>query len=152
VPRLISLFQDKALPLLEDVTATLLHGDYGSGNLFFGGPECGYELAVFDWGTMLRGPGVVDVVFLLTRSLESKDRSSWESDALREYHRVLQTSGVVGYRLDELRSDHRLALLSLALRAIIVGGVLDMPNEKAMAILRTRQQRMWSAILEGWPE
>jgi hypothetical protein len=64
-------------------------------------------LAVVDWQTIVTGPALVDVAFLLGASLDPADRRAHEHDLVREYHRALSARGVTGYPWDYCWTDYR---------------------------------------------
>jgi len=85
----------------------VIHGDYRTDNLLFDAVGGTIPLAVIDWQTILTGPALVDVAFLLGASVDPADRRAHERDLVREYHRALSARGVTGYSWDNCWTDYR---------------------------------------------
>jgi hypothetical protein len=86
---------------------TVLHGDYRTDNMLFDAAGGTIPLAVIDWQTMVTGPAMADVAFLLGASLDPADRRLHESALVREYHKALLARGVTGYSWDSCWTDYR---------------------------------------------
>jgi hypothetical protein len=76
--------------------STVVHGDYRLDNLLFGGER----VAVLDWQTVSRGPGLSDLAYFLGASLLVDDRRAHEADLVDSYREQMATLGV------ELGTDH----------------------------------------------
>jgi aminoglycoside/choline kinase family phosphotransferase len=100
-PHLGRFITEQAEPL------ALIHGDYRSDNMLFDAADGKIPLAVIDWQTILTGPALVDVAFLLGASLEEADRRAHERDLVREYHEALSARGVTGYSWNRCWTDYR---------------------------------------------
>jgi Phosphotransferase enzyme family len=87
--------------------SAVIHGDYRTDNMLFDAADGTIPLAVVDWQTILTGPPLVDVAFLLGASLDPADRRAHEQDLVREYHRALTARGVTGYPWDRCWTDYR---------------------------------------------
>lgn len=91
---------------------TLIHGDFGLENMFFGTTESSQPLTVIDWQTIKRGKGVTDVGYFLGWCIDEQDRRSIENDLLKTYWSVLREHGVDGYSFDQLLHDYRLSFFN----------------------------------------
>ena len=146
--------EEHILPALTAYTerpATVLHGDYRLDNLFFG--EDGNSLAVIDWQIMSRGPGIFDAAYFLGGSLEPDVRRAAERDLLREYHEHLLAGGVGDYDWDTLWEDYRRSMAFLMYIPVVgVGDVLDLTNERGVALFNAMTNRYCTAVedLEAW--
>ncbi|MGH2611164.1 MAG: phosphotransferase, partial [Tepidiformaceae bacterium] len=142
------------LPALTDYTerpATVLHGDYRLDNLFF--DDAAESLAVVDWQIMSRGPAVFDAAYFLGGSLEPGVRRAAEQDLLREYHESLLSGGVVDYDFDTMWEDYRRSMCFLLYIPVVgVGEVLDLTNERGIALFNAMTNRYCTAVedLEAW--
>jgi hypothetical protein len=87
--------------------SAVIHGDYRTDNMLFDAAGGTIPLAVIDWQTIMTGPALVDVAFLLGASLDPADRRAHEDDMVREYHRALSARGVTGYSWDRCWTDYR---------------------------------------------
>jgi Phosphotransferase enzyme family len=87
--------------------SAVIHGDYRSDNMLFDAADGTIPLAVIDWQTIVTGPALVDVAFLLGASLDPADRRAHEHDLVREYHRSLSARGVTGYSWNSCWTDYR---------------------------------------------
>jgi len=73
-----------------DGPGTLVHHDYRLDNMLFG---CG-ELVVLDWQTIVWGPAMFDVAYLLGASLEPERRRAVERDQIRRHVDDLAGQGI----------------------------------------------------------
>jgi hypothetical protein len=87
--------------------STVIHGDYRTDNMLFDAAGGTIPLAVIDWQTIVTGPALVDVAFLLGASLDPADRRAHEHDLVRGYHRALLARGVTSYSWDRCWTDYR---------------------------------------------
>ncbi len=86
---------------------SIQHGDYRLDNLLFASAAGGDPVAVVDWQVVSHGPAVADVAYFLGAGLMPDDRRLHETSLVREYHRALCASGVVGYGWDDCWRDYR---------------------------------------------
>jgi Phosphotransferase enzyme family len=86
---------------------TVLHGDYRTDNMLFDAAGGTIPLAVVDWQTMVTGPAMADVAFLLGASLDPADRRLHEAGLVGEYHKALSARGVTSYSWDRCWTDYR---------------------------------------------
>jgi hypothetical protein len=87
--------------------SAVIHGDYRTDNMLFDAAGGTIPLAVVDWQTIVTGPALVDVAFLLGASLDPAARRAAGHDLVREYHRALSARGVTGYPWDCCWTDYR---------------------------------------------
>jgi hypothetical protein len=133
---------------LAEPPTTIFHGDYRTDNLFFATPDGGDPLAVIDWQISCRGRGAYDVGFFISQSLRPEVRKAREVDLLRTYHRILLENGVRGYDFDQCQHDYRLATLFCFVITVIVGGTLDLSNERGLALATAITERSVAAIVD----
>ena len=100
-PHLARFLAEQSEPL------AVIHGDYRTDNMLFDAAGGTIPLAVVDWQTIVTGPALVDVAFLLGASLDPADRRVHECDLLRAYHKALSARGVTGYSWDQCWTDYR---------------------------------------------
>ena len=125
---------------------TISHGDYRLDNMFFGTDDGGDPFAVIDWQVAYRARGVFDVSYFLCGTLSPYDRQAKEMDFLRRYHDLLGHHGVRGYEFDQCLHDYRLAALFCLAYAVIVGGSLDLTNERGVALVDAYVERIIAAV------
>ncbi len=86
--------------------SAVIYGDYRTDNMMFDAAGGTIPLAVIDWQTIVTGPALVDVAFLLGASLDPADRRAHEHDLVREYQKALSARGVTGYSWDRCWTDY----------------------------------------------
>jgi hypothetical protein len=123
---------------------TLTHGDLGLDNVRFDLPDA--PLAIFDWNTMWRLPGPLDVSWFLVRSLPTAQRRNDEERLLRAYHDALVAAGVRDYPMETLRRDTRLGVLRAFLAVINSGANAEFSSERGRQVIRARIERNVAAI------
>ena len=85
---------------------TVIHGDFRTDNLIFGGCAGTVPMATVDWQTVAHGCGALDLAYLLTTSLEPEVRRHIERELLVTYHDRLQALGVTDYSAATLFDDY----------------------------------------------
>ena len=99
-------------------TQTLIHADYRADNLIMlPGEDC----AVLDWQLCSTGPGVYDLVDVITKSMTADNGAKHCRDLLQTYHKALMGAGVRGYSWDDLWADYGYALLAHACLVFAIG-------------------------------
>jgi hypothetical protein len=120
---------------------TLIHMDYRLDNLFF------YEdgIAIFDWQTVSRGPGVYDAAYFLSGALTADFGVESEHELTVAYHAALVACGVRDYPLDRCLIDYRRAMM-LNLYRLATVGVMDMGDERGADLIDGWIARLSSRI------
>ena len=77
-----------------DGATTLVHGDFRSENILFGGDTA----TTVDWQTVGISSPLTDIAYFLGGSIEADDRRSWERDLLSDCRRQFADAGI---ELDE---------------------------------------------------
>jgi hypothetical protein len=104
-----------------DAPATLVHADAHLENLLMAPDGAAVWL---DWQMTGAGPGVADVCYFLTSSLDPAARRVGERDLVALWHAGLMSRGVTGYPADQAWRDYRQALAAkLALTVIATAGL-----------------------------
>ncbi|MGH3719729.1 MAG: aminoglycoside phosphotransferase family protein [Pseudonocardiaceae bacterium] len=111
VPRLLIAHFDALAERLSRAPRTLVHGDFHSQNLAFGGDDADPTVTLIDFQFVQRATGMVDVARFLATSLTTETRRAVDADLLRHYHARLAEYGVTGYLFDESLDDFRAALV-----------------------------------------
>jgi len=89
--------------------STLLHVDAHLDNIaFLDGPAS--TPVLFDWQSVSKGLGVVDLALFLTGSAP-EHRRLHERELIERYHGRLATAGITNYSLDVVMADYEVALL-----------------------------------------
>jgi aminoglycoside phosphotransferase (APT) family kinase protein len=88
--------------VLEAGEQTLIHGDSHLGNLFVDRGEIGW----LDWACFSRGPGMRDVAYFLTNSLDPDFRREHERALLERYRLGLIEAGAPERSPQEIRQDY----------------------------------------------
>lgn len=127
---------------------TLVHQDYRVENLLFGPPGSG-RVVVIDWQGIGRGPGAYDLAYILGGSMSSKLRRAHEKDLVTTYLERLMGLGVTDYSFDQLWDDYGHAQLMGGLAtAMVVGGGMDLSNERGVELCATMAARHARAALD----
>jgi len=105
-------------------SATLVHGDYHPGQIFFES-ERGGRFAVFDWQTVSAGSGGDDLARIIVSGLSADQRELSDGRLIELYHSLLVEHGVTGYDIEHCREDFRLGLLMSVGINIIAGANID---------------------------
>lgn len=138
----------KLLDELAEPPRTIYHGDYRVDNLFFATPQGGDPLAVIDWQISARGRGLYDLGYFISQSLEPAVGMATWMDLLKIYHSTLIENGVQGYDFDQCLHDYRLATLYCLVYPVVVGGTLDLSNERGVALATAMLERGVNAIVD----
>ncbi len=105
-------------------SATLVHGDYHPGQIFFPS-ERGGRFAVFDWQTVSAGSGGNDLARIIVTGLSTEQREAADGRLIELYHSLLVEHGVTGYDMEECLEGFRLGLLMSAIVNVIAGANID---------------------------
>ena len=132
---------------------TLVHQDFRVENLLFDEGDSS-KVSVLDWQGIGRGPGAYDLAYLLGGSMTVEDRRASENELLAIYHQRLvdegvARSGVAGMSLEQCKEDYALAQLMGGLAtSILLGGAMDLSNERGVALVTTMACRHAQAALD----
>jgi aminoglycoside phosphotransferase (APT) family kinase protein len=142
----------KALPAMYDTMGsghqTLAHTDFRLDNLLFATTPAQQPIVVLDWSSVFASRGAHDVAFLLSQNVTTETRRSSEHDLIAYYHDGLCRNGVADYTLAECWDEYRFAVLFDLLYAIVIGGALDVSNERATAFVSALVERCATAITD----
>jgi len=126
---------------------TLIHSDYRVENVMFGDPAAD-EVIIIDWQGMARGPGIYDIAYLLSGSMDPAIRRSHERELVRQYHEHLATHGV-DYPAEKAWDDYRLGNTVGGLAtSVFAGASLDLANERGFELIATMAARHFGAAIE----
>lgn len=144
--------------LLRTATAeaplTICHGDARLDNMMFSAdptcPEPG-RLAVLDWQLLHRGPAVEDVAMFLTQSVPVELRRAHEAGLVRRWHDALTARigpAAGAYPFDTAFDHYRRMSLYGTLYPVVVGGTMDIANERGLALNTAMAVRSFTAALD----
>ena len=134
--------------LLSRPPRTVVHGDYRLDNCFFSTNAGSQQVVVLDWEFCTRGRGAYDVATFISEAFSSVRRRKVELGLLRDYHSILEESGVRGYTFEECLRDYRLSMLEVFVFWIITGGYCNYEGERAAVYLRNTLERLDAAIAD----
>lgn len=120
---------------------TLLHMDYRCDNFLFDDATPDAPVVVLDWQSLGRGPAAYDLAYFLGGSMTVEDRRTHQDALLHAYHDELVRQGVSGYSYDDLFEDYRWASLVGPGAAVLVGGGLEMGNDRGTALIASMVER-----------
>jgi len=98
---------------------TLCHGDFSSHNILFA-PDF---IGVIDWQRCFKGCGLLDLAFVITDSVSSMIRNTFENDLVTVYHQTLVKYGITNYPLVVCQEDYNLAKIWATI-VTFTGGVM----------------------------
>ena len=124
---------------------TLSHGDFRLDNMFFGN-NVADDFAVVDWQVCGVRSGLYDVAYFLSSSVPVEIRREIEADTVAEYHRVLLSTGVNDFTLEECWRSYRQNMLGCFQTLIIAGGQLDLSSERSRQLAEAFVTRTLTAI------
>ncbi len=140
------------LAALDDAPATVIHADLHLDNVLFNPESVAPPVVVLDWQSVCRGPAAVDIAQFVVGSLAPVSRRAAEAALLAEYHARLVAGGVMGYTMDNLRQDYRLALLWLLAGTVGWLASADMEHlagrERALVEAAIGDGRLATALLD----
>ncbi len=124
---------------------TFCHGDFRLDNMFFGAEDSD-DFAVVDWQVCGVRSGLYDVAYFLSSSVPIEVRRELEVEAVSEYHRVLLSTGVRDFTLDECWRSYRQNMLGCFQIPIIAGGQLDFSDARSRQLADVFLTRTLTAI------
>lgn len=127
---------------------TLVHQDYRVENLMFSKDDPS-SVIVLDWQGIGRGPGAYDLAYILGGSMAPNLRRENEQALLQTYHSTLQAQGVSNFSLEQCTDDYALSQLMGGLATpILIGGAMDLSNERGKTLIATMATRHVQAALD----
>jgi hypothetical protein len=112
---------------------TLIHGDFRLDNLLFDQRGADEPIAI-DWQAVSRGPGVFDVAYFLSGSLDTEVPTEEERALVRGYHETLVASGVEGYDLAACLRDYERSML-LMLHRLVTIDTMEFGSERGLELI-----------------
>ena len=109
------------------IPAALIHGDFHVENMFC--MEDGSNV-YFDFQALNFGPGVRDLVWLLTSSLTSEARKEHEKNIVQAYHEALVARGVKDYAWENCWEDYVFMKIDGLWRGMLGAGIFAVKNFK----------------------
>ena len=107
------------------------------------------RVVVIDWQGIGRGPGVYDLAYLLSGSMDLELRRDEESGLVQHYYQALAESGVTGYTNEQAWLDYQHAQLMGGLAtAMVAGGNLDLSNERGHQLVASMAIRHSQAAID----
>ncbi len=100
---------------LGEEPATLLHGDFRLDNICF--DDANGEVVLFDWQTMLAGPGASDLAYFISATLPEDVDEPQVNELIDLYHGEISQRGVDVSR-DRLRWQYEVGMLTMLHRVL----------------------------------
>lgn len=148
-PALAETFGARMITFGDDMVAgsrTFVHGDFRLDNMFFGADGDDDGFAVIDWQASGIGAGMYDVAYFLGGSVSTEIRREIEREALEEYHHIVSSMGARDFTVDECWRRYRQSMLALFLIIVIVGGGLELGDQRGRLVFETSVRRSLAAI------
>lgn len=138
---LVELFSSRPL--------TLIHHDFQGDNLVFGVGDTRASMRVIDWQLAMRGRGIIDLAYLLSGSLQPRDRARAEAGLFPHYVGRLAGEGC-SYTAEQARADYRLALLLPPSRLAMAVAATPSLTAHPGAFWDVLFQRQLRAVFDNW--
>ena len=107
------------------------------------------RVVVIDWQGIGRGPGVYDLSYILSGSMDIELRRAHEGALVEHYHQTLEEAGVTNYSKALAWRDYQHAQLMGGLAtAMVAGGNLDLSNERGQQLVASMAIRHSQAALD----
>ncbi|HRF48476.1 MAG TPA: phosphotransferase [Anaerolineales bacterium] len=135
---------NRARRRLAEASQTLLHGDAHVENLFFDDRPASPAFALIDWEDLAVGHGLLDIAWLVTTSVHTRD-AGWEPDLVRAYFDALLAAGVQDYRWEACQADYAWALASVFVQGVLNCSVEANLSAAELALERELGQRFMAA-------
>lgn len=131
---------------------TVVHGDYRIDNLMFDDRAEGRDrVGVIDWQIAFKGPGLFDVCYLLTQSMNVDDRRACEQDLVGTWFSALSTAmGDVpsGFTEADAWELYRRLCLGATVYPVTSAGAMDPANERGRQLVEAMAVRSFQAVLD----
>ncbi|MGI9288089.1 MAG: phosphotransferase [Pseudomonadales bacterium] len=119
-----------------DGAKTLIHGDYRSENILFGGRG---TATTVDWQTVQESCALADVAYFLGGSIDTDLRRSTEQDLVEKYRAALQALGVEIPAKDCWQQYREFSLHGVMIT--VLGAMFTAPEERSDRMFLTMAQR-----------
>ncbi|MBO6701164.1 MAG: phosphotransferase [Pseudomonadales bacterium] len=119
----------------DEGPATLLHGDVRLDNMGF--DDDTNEVVLFDWQTLLRGPGAADLSYFISATLPVEASEAEVNELIDLYHQSLVEQGVALDR-PELRKQYEVGMLLMFHRILpaIYEGDMELGDDRGLPLLQ----------------
>ena len=144
---LVTVYPNKMMTIwdrLMDSPSTICHGDFRPDNFFFGDDD--KSITVIDWQLCSEMKGIVDVAYLFTWGLDERDRKSWESQLLANYHDTLISKGVKDYSKSDMHKDYILGFFVPFQILLVASTALNNGSTRGEQLISLVIKRMQSII------
>ncbi len=141
-------FEDVLRACCAESPVTVVHGDFRIDNLLFDDHAPDDDaVAVLDWQISGKGPGVFDVAYLLSGSMDVEERRRSERSILRSWYDALgPVAG--GYSFERAWDEYRRALLVTTVYGVIPAAQMDPANERGRELVEAMNVRSFTACLD----
>ena len=130
---------------------TVCHGDFRVDNLMFDDTAADAErVGVIDWQISYQGPGISDICYLLTQSMDPEVcRESERTIVDTWYDTVSEHLGgsPAGYSRHDAWTEYRRTLLGVTVYPISGAGSMDPANERGRQLVEAMARRSFEAAL-----
>jgi hypothetical protein len=140
-PSMVQWFGDQ----LARPPRTLLHGDLRLDQLFFAVGVDDPPVTALDWQITGMGRGAYDLAYFLSQSLPTDTRREYEPQLIERYAERLAEQGVA-YPRGELWRDYRITTAFCFIYPVLVGGRIEIANERHRELLDIILDRATAAI------
>lgn len=147
-------YEDLLRVCTAEAPPTLCHGDFRADNMFFGSavaPAGDAAVALVDWQLVSRGPAVQDLAMFLTQSVTVETRRRHERDLVGAWHdrlAVVAGTAASGYPLALAWDHYRRMSLFTTLVPVVLGGSMDLGNERGHALTVGMTVRSFTAVAD----
>lgn len=128
---------------LQRQPQTIAHGDARLDNFFFSASETNPEVMFIDFQLMVKGPGVIDLSYLLSQSATIEFRRAHEDSILRLYHKTLVDLGIKDYSWEDCWDGYRRGVFRYFFPAVMATVMAF--NEQTKNLARVFAERGFAA-------
>lgn len=128
---------------LQRQPQTIAHGDARLDNFLFGASESNPEVTFIDFQLMVKGPGIIDLSYLLSQSTTIEFRRANEDAIIRNYHKTLVDLGVKDYSWDDCWDGYRRGVFRYFFPAVMATVMAF--NEQTKNLARVFAERGFAA-------
>jgi hypothetical protein len=141
-----AVFEDVIRTAYASSPPTICHGDFRIDNLLYDDDARGADrVAVLDWQITSKGPGVFDVAYLLSGSMDVEERRASETEVLRAWWEAL---AIDGYSFGDAWRDYRRCMLITQVYGVTAAGAMDPANERGRQLVEAMAARAFTACLD----